>query len=83
MDYRKMVKNFLLGESRDPPSIGSYLQSLKETLDSINPSSQTDRRRLDIAKEHLREVRRHSRRLQEKVSTLEERLSILEEDLDK
>jgi hypothetical protein len=83
MDYRKMVKNFLLGESREPPNIGSYLQSLKETLDNLRPASQSDRRRLEIAKEHLREVKRHSRRLQEKVSLLEEKLSVLEEDVDK
>jgi len=83
MDYSKMTKDFLLGEAREPPSVSSYLQSLKETLDNIRPSSQSDKRRLDIAKEHLREVKRHSRRLQEKISMLEERLNILEEKVDK
>lgn len=78
-----MTKDFLLGESRVPPNVSSYLQSLREILDNIKPSSQSDRRRLEIAKEHLREVKRHSRRIQEKVNMLEERLNVLEEKVDK
>ena len=79
MDYDKMTRKFLLGESSDSPSIGSYLQSLKEALANLRPATQTDKRRLEIANNHLREVRRRVRRLQENHDMLEERLKILEE----
>ncbi len=79
MDYDKMTRKFLLGESHDSPSISSYLQSLKEVLTNLRPSTQTDKRRLEIANNHLREVRRRVRKLQENHDMLEERLKILEE----
>ena len=78
-----MTKKFMLGESFQAPSIDSYLHSLKEALDGLRPSRKSDTRKLEIAKEHLREVRRNVRRLQEKVNLLEERLSILEENEEK
>tara|TARA_R100001244_G_C5066164_1_gene110150 strand:+ start:120 stop:368 length:249 start_codon:yes stop_codon:yes gene_type:complete len=79
MDYDKMTRKFLLGEVNDSPSIGSYLQSLKEALANLRPATQTDKRRLEIANNHLHEVRRRVRRLQENHDILEERLKILEE----
>ena len=80
MDFHKITKRFMLGESFQAPSISSYLQSLKETLDGLKPSSKSDMRKLEIAKEHLREVRRNVRRLQERVDLLEEKISVLEEN---
>jgi hypothetical protein len=79
MDYDKMTRKFLLGEVNDSPSIGSYLQSLKEALANLRPTTQTDKRRLEIANNQLREVRRRVRKLQENHDMLEERLKILEE----
>ena len=80
VDLRKMTKNFLLGERLDTPSLMSYIQSLEEIVYALKPSSKSEHRRIEIAKEHVRNVKRHSKRLMEKVSTLEERLSILEEN---
>ncbi len=77
-DLRRMTREFLLGESR-APSLGSYLQSISEVLGSITPRSMRDSRRIEIAKENLREVRRHTRRLQERVTLLEEQVQVLEE----
>jgi len=73
-----MTREFLLGEAR-APSLGSYIQAISEVLGSITPRSQRDSRRIEIAKESLKEVRRHSRRLQERVTLLEEQVQILEE----
>ncbi len=78
LDLNDMTRRFLLNEEKNH-NILTYLQALKETLDSIKPRTQTDYRRLDIAKEHLREIRRHSRKLEERVGLLEEQLRVLEE----
>ena len=77
-DLRRMTREFLLGESR-APSLGSYLQSISEVLGALTPHTMRDTRRIEIAKESLREVRRHTRRLQERVTLLEEQVQVLEE----
>ena len=79
MDFRRMTREFLLGESKPPPSIASYIQSISEVLESITPRSRTDERRIEIASSSLKEVRRHTRRLQERVGVLEEQVKVLEE----
>jgi hypothetical protein len=79
MDFRRMTREFLLGESA-PPSIASYIQSVSEVLKSITPRTLTDGRRIEVAKANLREVRRHTRRLQERVTMLEEQVQVLEEN---
>jgi len=79
-DLRRMTKNFLLGERLDTPSLMSYIQSLEEIVYALKPSTKQESRRVEIAKEHIRNVKRHSRRLTEKVTALEERLSTLEEN---
>jgi len=82
-DFYSMTKRFLLGEGKSKPSLASYVQSLSEIVDSFNPRSKTESRRVEIAKEHLREIRKRSRVLEERVSLLEERLHVLEEGNDK
>jgi len=78
VDFRRLTRDFLLGESR-APSLASYIQSISEVLDAVSPRTRTDERRIDMAKQSLREVRRQSRRLQERVNVLEEQVKILEE----
>lgn len=78
MDARKLVNDFILNEGKNPPSLDSYIQSLEETLNSLHPSSQTDRRRLEIARENLRNVRRFSRRIQNRNQELEEQVRVLQ-----
>ena len=63
-DLGLMTRKFLLGEGRNPPSIRSYIQSLSEILSSFNPKTQTEKRRVEIALEHVREIKRHSRKLE-------------------
>ena len=79
MDFRRMTREFLLGESRSP-SIASYIQSISEVLESVTPRSRTDERRIAMAKSNLVEVRRHARRLHERVTLLEEQVQVLEEN---
>ena len=76
----KITKNFILGEGEKPsPSLFTYIQSLSETLSNIRARTQTDARRLSIAREHLKEIKKGAKRLYEEVQLLEERLNILEE----
>tara|TARA_R100000808_G_scaffold24847_1_gene58727 strand:- start:3418 stop:3663 length:246 start_codon:yes stop_codon:yes gene_type:complete len=79
VDFRRLTRNFLLGESA-PPSLATYLQSIGEVLEAVTPRSRTDERRIEMARANLREVRRHMRRLQERVNTLEEQVKVLEEN---
>jgi len=79
MDFRRMTREFLLGESK-PPSLASYIQSVSEVLESVVPRTQRDGRKIEVAKANLKEVRRHTRRLQERVNVLEEQVKILEEN---
>jgi len=78
VDFRRMTREFLLGES-SAPSLASYLQSIGEVLGSVTPRTRTDERRIEMAKSSLKEVRRQTRRMQERVSVLEEQVKILEE----
>ena len=73
-----MTREFLLGEYKKP-TVRSYIQSLEEILDSVKPNSQKNVRKIEIAKQHLREIRTQVRRLQEKVSILEEQVTLLQE----
>ena len=75
--------NFIKLEESFSPSVLSYLQSLSETLNTLRPSSTSDKRRLEIAKSHLKEVKKHVNKLEEQVYSLEEKIKLLEETKDK
>ena len=79
MELGTLTRRFLLGESR-AAGVASYIQNLSEILGQIRPRSRTDERRMEIARENLREIRRHVRKLEEKVNLLEEHIGVLEED---
>jgi len=79
IDYGKMTKSFLLGETKVSVNIMTHVQAIKEMLSNMKPKSQTEHNRLDAAFQHLKEVRRQARRLQERVYTLEEQVKVLEE----
>jgi len=72
MNLNNLTRRFIMGESKTP-SIQSYLQSLKEVLSNIKPRSGGDERRLEIAQNHLREIKRAVRYLEAQVKTLEDR----------
>ena len=78
MDFRRMTREFLLGEGK-APSLASYIQSISEVLEAVAPSTKRDSLRIERAKANLKEVRRHARRLQKRVTVLEEQVQVLEE----
>ena len=68
-----------LNESLDEKNIFTYIQGLQEIISNLKPRTMTEKRRLQIAKTHLREVKRFARRMQNDMTILEEKLNILEE----
>lgn len=60
-----------MGESSTPSS-WARIQAIMESLDGLKPQTVADRRRIEIMRSHMKEVRRDFRRLEEKVRVLEE-----------
>ena len=84
-DFDGLTRRFLEGDflkEGKTPDINSYIQTLGEILDNFRPKGVSERRRLDVAREQLREIRRPTRRMQSQLHILEEKLSILEENKD-
>ena len=77
IDFDKMTRRFLT--EGQTPSVASFIQSLEEVLGKLRPKSRTDERRVEIAKSHLKEIRRSVRRLQNELTLLQEQLQVLEE----
>jgi len=71
-------QNFL-NESLDEKTIFTYIQGLEEIISNLKPRTMTEKRRMSLAKQHLREVKRSARKMQSEMVVLEERLNILEE----
>jgi hypothetical protein len=72
-------KSFI-NESLDEKTIFTYIQGLQEIISNLNPRTMTEKRRLSLANQHLREVKRYARRMQNEMSLLQEKLNILEEN---
>jgi len=70
-------REFLLNEGEK--HIHTYIQGLQEIIDKMKPRTVSEDRRLVLAKQHLREVRRHARRMLNENAELQEKLMLLEE----
>jgi polyhydroxyalkanoate synthesis regulator phasin len=82
LNLRTMTKRFIMSEgAKKLVDWKSLVQSIDETLSSLNPKSLRDSRRIELAKHNLKEVKSHLRRANERVDTLEEQLRILEENV--
>jgi len=81
MDYRRMTREFLLGETR-VPSLNSHLESISEALAAVAPRTKTESLRVESAKTNLKEVQWKTRKLQERVDALEDELKKLEASKD-
>jgi len=87
MKLDEITRNFVLSEGNfTEPSLKGYIQALEESLCKLQGKSMSESRRIEIAKEQLKGVRRQVRRLEEQKALLEtqnrelnEKLSILEE----
>ncbi len=71
-------QNFL-NESLDEKTIFTYIQGLEEIISNLRPRTMTEKRRMSLAKQHLREVKRYARRMQSDMNVLQEKLNLLEE----
>ena len=78
MSLNSAWQNFL-NESLDEKNIFTYIQGLEEIISNLKPRTMTEKRRMSLAKQHLREVKRSARKMQNEMFVLEERLNILEE----
>jgi hypothetical protein len=78
MSLDSQWKNFL-NENLDEKNIFTYIQGLQEIISNLKPKTMTEKRRLQLAKTHLREVKRFARRMQNDMSVLQEKVNILEE----
>tara|TARA_Y100000296_G_scaffold84005_1_gene116232 strand:- start:4482 stop:4751 length:270 start_codon:yes stop_codon:yes gene_type:complete len=76
---RKFLHNITEG-TLEEVGIHEYVQALTETLSSFKPRTLTEQRRIAVAKQQLKEIKRHARKLQERVAVLEEQITLLEED---
>ena len=79
---RKFLYNLQEGKTNDL-GVREYIQALGETLSSFRPRTQTEQRRLAVAKQQLKEIRRYTKKLQERLSILEEQVAVLEENKEK
>ena len=76
----RVTRDFIVNEGvRPSETIYTYIQSLNETLNNMVPRTKTESRRLAIAKEHVREIKRKARKMTEQLTVLQEKLSVLEE----
>ncbi len=68
-----------LNESLDEKNIFTYTQGLQEIISNLKPKTLTEKRRLQLASTHLREVKKFARRMENDMSVLQERISVIEE----
>ena len=80
MSLDKSWRDFL-NESVDEKNIFTYIQGLQEIISNLKPRTLTEKRRMQLAKQHLREVKRFARKMQNDIGVLQEKLNILEESV--
>ena len=68
-----------LTESLDEKNIFTYIQGLQEIISNLKPRTLSEKRRVILAKQHLREVKRFARKMDSDIGVLQEKLTILEE----
>jgi hypothetical protein len=81
MSLERDWRNFIT-ENVEEKTIFTYIQGLSEALTNFKPKTMTEKRRLALMNQNLREVKRFAKKLQNDVSVLQEKLQILEENLN-
>jgi len=79
MSIDREWKNFLINEELDEKSIFTYIQGLQEIISNLKPRTVSEKRRLQLAKQHINEVRKYARRMLNENMDLQEKLNLLEE----
>ena len=80
MSLDSQWRNFLINEELDERSIFTYIQGLQEIISNLKPRTVSEKRRLQLAKQHIREVRKYARRIMNENMDLHEKLQLLEEN---
>jgi len=75
--------NFIKLEESLTSNFYINFQSLSDTLESMNPKTKSDIRRLKTAIYNLNEIKKHVNKLEEQVFDLEEKVKLLEETKNK
>ena len=79
MSLNRNWKKFIFNEGLEEKTIFTYIQGLQEIISNLKPRTMTEKRRVTLAKQHLREVKRFARRMDNDIDILQEKLHILEE----
>ena len=77
---RRLTKKFILNEVFKTADATASIQALTDIVSSIKVNNKRDSSRLQMAREHIRSIKRHMKTLNERVSSLEEELKLLSED---
>ncbi len=80
MSLDSQWRDFLINEELDERSIFTYIQGLQEIISNLKPRTVSEKRRLQLAKQHIREVRKYARRIMNENMDLQEKLHLLEEN---
>jgi chromosome segregation ATPase len=78
-NLNKITKNFILNEGQ-LPTIDSWIQALAENISALNPKALYEKRRVEVMKQQLNELRREARRMNSRIGVLEEELKVLREN---
>ena len=83
VDLRRLTREFLLneGKKKKKPSVRAYAENVIDILTKIKASSQAEQRKIDMAKEHLKDIKSLTRRLEIKIESLEKQLEELKKDV--
>lgn len=79
VNLNKITKNFILNEGQ-LPTIDSWIQALAENISALNPKALYEKRRVEVMKQQLNELRREARRMNSRIGVLEEELKVLKEE---
>lgn len=73
-------REFLINEELGEKTIFTYIQGLQEIIANLKPRTVSEKRRLQLAKQHIKEVRKYARRMLNENMNLQEKLNLLEEN---
>ena len=79
VDFRKLTREFILGEARQGASPQSYFQTITELLDMMKPRTVSNQRRIESIRESVRNLRRHMLQMEKRITVLQEQIQVLEE----
>ena len=82
VDLRRLTRDFLFNEGKKKkPSVRAYAENVIDILSKIKASSQAEQRKIEMAKEHLKDIKSLTRRLEIKIESLEKQLEELKKDV--